>query len=90
MRTSSTYKFPLALTMARGGRTIMVLLAVSMECVGAGIISVDFDKPRGGPVCVGAAVGDSIKFHWVRPAQRTFPSKASIACPHMRPVCIQM
>ena len=28
-------------------------------------ISVDFDKPRSGPVCVAANVGDSLKFYWV-------------------------
>jgi hypothetical protein len=46
------------------GKAIMALSLVIG--VGAGTVPVDYDKPRGGPVCVAAAVGDTIKFEWVR------------------------
>ena len=50
----------------RVGRNI-AMMAVSLHIgVSAVTVPVDFDKPRGGPVCVSAAVDDTIKFAWVR------------------------
>ena len=33
-------------------------------CTAGTLITVDFDAPRRGPVCVGATVGDTLKFAW--------------------------
>ena len=45
--------------------TLLLGTALHVQpCTAGTLITVDFDAPRRGPVCVGAIVGDTLKFAW--------------------------
>ena len=51
----------------KGGLSLCLLLFAAMmlaQPCAAATVDVDFDAPRRGPVCIGAAVGDQLKFSW--------------------------
>jgi hypothetical protein len=60
-------KNPFGMTLTQGGPSLGLLMCAAMmlaQPCGAATVDVDFDAPRRGPVCVGAAKGDQLKFSW--------------------------
>ena len=50
--------------MRSAARCFSVLLVATLHSASSATIGIDYDRPRSGPLCVAAAVGDVLKFSW--------------------------